>query len=81
MRVLLFNVVHLSKLTMLWGAESSDQEELRCYNWIIILSTDLVCCFLLNSIETTIEIVNCSSPEDIDQSIALKIFIMRTKVQ
>ena len=81
MRVLLFKVVHLSKQTMLWGAESSDQEGLRCYNWITILSTDLVCHFLLNSIETTIEIVNCSSPEDTDQSIASKIFIMGIKVQ
>ena len=31
--------------------------------------------------ETTIEIVNCSSPDDIDQSMAYKIFIMGTKVK
>ena len=66
---------------MLWEAESLDQEGLRCYTWITIPWTDLVWRFLLNSIETTIEIVNCSSPEDIDQSIAYKIFIMGTKVK
>ena len=44
----------------------------RYYNWIIFLFADLVWYFSLNSIETSIEIINCDSQEDSVSSIHTK---------